>query len=73
MALEGAVSTREPHASLPRELATGVALFAVHASAITESVVRGCTPTATVLVAGMALITIGVALRISAIGVLGGA
>lgn len=67
MALEAHVSVREPHAHLPRELATGLTLLAVHVTAIAT---RGEAP---MLALGLALIGCGVALRVSAIRALGGA
>lgn len=69
MALEAMVSTREPHERLPRELATGLALLAVHATAIAEHVLRD-TPAMPLAVL---LIAAGVALRVTAIRALGGA
>lgn len=70
-AAEGAVSTREPHAHLPREVATGIALLAVHAAAIAEHLVRGLAPSPVQLVAGGALVAAGIALRVAAIRALG--
>jgi protein-S-isoprenylcysteine O-methyltransferase Ste14 len=67
--LEARVSAPEPHAHLPRELATGLALLAVHASAIAEHLVRG--DAAPLPAAGVALLVCGIALRVSAIRTLG--
>ncbi len=71
IALEAATSTEEPappwsraHASA---LATGVTLFAVHATAIVEHAARGTSGSP----AGLALIAGGIALRIAAIRALG--
>ncbi|MDQ3334480.1 MAG: phosphatidylethanolamine N-methyltransferase family protein [Myxococcota bacterium] len=65
MALEARVSAREPHAHLPRELATGLLLLAVHVTAIA---VPG---PARMFGLGLALIAAGVALRVSSIHALG--
>lgn len=71
MALEAAVSTREPHERLPREVATGMALLAVHATAIAEHLVRDvATPTPS-LVTGALLVVAGIAVRVTAIRALG--
>jgi protein-S-isoprenylcysteine O-methyltransferase Ste14 len=67
MALEARVSTREPHAHLPRELATGLLLLAVHVTAI---VAPG---PSRMLGLGLALIAVGIALRVTSIRALGGA
>ena len=66
MALEAHVSAREPHVHLPRELATGLALLAVHVTAVAA-------PGAPMIVPGLALIACGIALRVTAIRALGGA
>lgn len=66
--LEAAASPREPHAHLPRELATGLALLGVHAAGIADHVARGTAPA---LALGSALIVAGVALRLAAIRALG--
>jgi protein-S-isoprenylcysteine O-methyltransferase Ste14 len=65
--LEAAASTCEPHARLPRELATGLALFAVHVSAIVDYGLRDPQP----IYAGLVLIALGIALRVWAIHTLG--
>lgn len=67
MGLEGAVASEEPHAHLPRELATGVALLAAHVAASVEYVVADRAANA----AGVALLAAGIALRVWAIRTLG--
>ena len=71
MALEAAVSRREPHVRLPREVATGLALLVVHVSSIVEYVVRDLSTTPVFAAIGLALIACGIALRVSAIRTLG--
>lgn len=71
MALEGAAATPEPHAHLPRELATGLALLGVHAAAIAEHVGRGLATPPPLVVGGAVLIAGGIALRVAAIRALG--
>jgi protein-S-isoprenylcysteine O-methyltransferase len=61
--LEAMFSIHEPHERLPREVATGLALFATHVAAIVEH--------ATTHWFGLALIASGIALRIAAIRALG--
>jgi protein-S-isoprenylcysteine O-methyltransferase len=71
--LEAQASAPEPHVRLPRELATGVALLAVHASAIVEHLVRRNPTPVPMAVVGVALLASGIALRVSAIRTLGAA
>lgn len=71
MGLEAAASTREPHERLPREVATGVALLAIHAAAIGEHLVRGIATPMSWLVTGTVLVIAGIALRVTAIRALG--
>jgi protein-S-isoprenylcysteine O-methyltransferase Ste14 len=66
VAVEAHVSAREAHVHLPREIATGMALLAVHVTAIA---LRG----EPLIVPGLALIAGGVVLRVTAIRALGGA
>ena len=73
MGLEGFASTSEPHEHLPRELATGVALLAVHAAAIAEHLARDLTTPPALFVTGGTLIVLGVSLRVTAIRALGSA
>jgi protein-S-isoprenylcysteine O-methyltransferase Ste14 len=65
--LEAAAAPAEPHARAPRELATGLALLAVHGSALIEHLAFGTDGS----LAGGALIAGGVALRVAAIRQLG--
>ena len=71
MGLEGFVSTSEPHEHLPREVATGVALLAVHVAAIAEHLARGIVTPPALFAAGVTLIAAGIALRVTAIRALG--
>jgi protein-S-isoprenylcysteine O-methyltransferase Ste14 len=70
-ALEAMASSGEPHERLPREIATGVALLAVHACAIGEHVLRGITTAPAMVVMGATLLGAGIALRVTAIRALG--
>lgn len=71
MGLEGLVSTSEPHEHLPRELATGLALLGVHATATIEHLARGLVTPPALFACGAVLIVAGVALRVTAIRALG--
>jgi protein-S-isoprenylcysteine O-methyltransferase Ste14 len=71
MVLEAAVSSREPHTRLPRELATGLTLLAVHAAAIVEHLVRQPATSPALFAIGTMLIGAGITLRVSAIRTLG--
>ncbi|MBA3391162.1 MAG: hypothetical protein H0T89_00890 [Deltaproteobacteria bacterium] len=71
IALEGAASPAEPHARLPRELATGMTLLAVHVTAIGEHLARDATSAGVLGMLGVLAIAGGIALRISAIRTLG--
>jgi protein-S-isoprenylcysteine O-methyltransferase Ste14 len=64
---EAAATPDEPHARLPREVATGVALLAVHAAALIEHLARDTAGS----LAGLAVIAAGLALRLAAIRALG--
>lgn len=69
--VEALTSSHEPQQRLPRELATGLALLAIHACGIAEDLVRGGGTGHVALVAGSTLIVAGIALRIAAIRALG--
>jgi protein-S-isoprenylcysteine O-methyltransferase len=73
MGLEALVSTSEPHEHLPRELATGIALFVVHATAIVEHLARGLTTPPALFLIGATLVAGGIALRVTSIRALGSA
>lgn len=60
---EATAAPYEPHARLPREVATGLALLGVHVAALVEHLVRD-TPGS---LAGLAVIAAGLGLRIAAI------
>jgi len=66
-ALEAAFSRPEPDLRAPRELATGIALLATHAAAITEHLMRHTD----VHYIGALAIALGIALRVAAIRALG--
>jgi len=69
--VEGRTATHEPHEHLPRELATGLALFALHAGGLVEHLVRGRASSILAVIAGGTLVVSGIALRIAAIRTLG--
>jgi len=67
IALEAGSAPSEPHARSRRELATGLALLAVHASALAEHFVRHTVGS----LAGVLLLVAGITLRVAAIRQLG--
>jgi protein-S-isoprenylcysteine O-methyltransferase Ste14 len=69
--VEALTASHEPQERLPRELATGLALFAIHAGGLAEDLVRGGGTGSLALIAGSSLIVAGIALRIAAIRALG--
>lgn len=69
--VEARTATHEPHEHLPREIATGFALFAIHASGLVEHLMRGQASATVALVGGSILVVGGIALRIAAIRTLG--
>ncbi len=69
--VEARAATHEPHEHLPRELATGLALLAIHAGGLVEHLVRGRESTTVALVVGGILVGGGIALRVAAIRTLG--
>jgi len=69
--VEALTASHEPQQRLPRELATGLALFAIHVAGLAEDLSRGGGTEPLALVAGSSLIVAGIALRIVAIRALG--
>lgn len=69
--VEALTTSREPQERLPRELATGLALLAIHVAGLAEDLTRGGGTGAAALIAGSSLIVVGIALRIAAIRALG--
>ncbi len=69
--VEAVTASHEAHERLPRELATGLALFAIHVAGLAEDLLRGGGSEPLALIAGSSLIVVGIALRISAIRALG--
>ncbi|MBA3456909.1 MAG: hypothetical protein H0T42_27720 [Deltaproteobacteria bacterium] len=69
--VEALTASHEPQERLPRELATGLALFAIHAVGLAEHLVRGGGTELPALAVGSSLIVAGIALRIAAIRALG--
>jgi protein-S-isoprenylcysteine O-methyltransferase Ste14 len=69
--VEALTASHEPQERLPRELATGLALLAIHIAGLAEDLARGGGTQPLALVAGSSLIAAGIALRITAIRALG--
>ena len=68
---EALTAPHEAHERLPRELATGLALFAIHGAGLAEDLARGGGSEPFALVVGSILIVLGITLRVTAIRALG--